>query len=182
MFGKKNDNYLLDSEDDGNELDLLSVNKNTDIDLPKINTPSKPIDLKETTIYNDVIIDGNIICHGKLNILGQVNGNVTCDYDLNVEGTINGNIKAGSVTLTKANVTGDIISGSDLNITNESVVLGDVNAKDTVVDGKITGKISCEENLAIQKNANIKGDIDSPSISMLQGAIVDGAVSMNKNK
>ncbi len=140
----------------------------------------KKNDIKETTINEDVTIEGNIFSRGNLNMFGNLTGNLTCDYDLVVSGVINGNIKCGSLAMKESRINGDVEVANEFNCPDNSFINGNLSAKECVIDGEIKGQITCQGNVHIQKNANIVGDITCGTISILQGSNIDGRLIMKK--
>lgn len=137
---------------------------------------------EESILYADVIVNGDISTQSNLSVFGQVNGSIDCKYNLRIESSVNANITAGSVNLHNATVTGDVVCKKEVAIDSASVVKGNIEAESCVLDGKITGNITVKDSLHIQKNAYISGDIIAGQLSVLQGARIEGRVTMTSMK
>ena len=177
MFKPKNFTDLGMNEEEKNLLEDKDQFEQFEESLAVEKKPAiEPENIQETTLNNDVTIEGNIISHGKLNLYGDLNGNLTCDYDLVVSGTINGNVICGSLVMNQATINGDIEVANSFSCSSNSFINGNINSNECTIDGFIKGQINCAGNVHIQKNSNIIADITCGSISILQGASIEGKV------
>src|SRR5580700_7714487 len=58
------------------------------------------------------------------------------------------------------------------------VVIADINAKEVVVMGTVTGNIHCSDRLDIRSEGSLTGDVVTPRICVEDGAMVKGAVEV----
>jgi len=92
----------------------------------------------------------------------KVKGNFNGQGNIIVEGIVEGNLKTS----------GNILIG------NKSVITANVNAKEARVGGQINGNIKIKGYLEITASAKIFGDIECSSLSVEQGAILNGKCTM----
>jgi len=92
----------------------------------------------------------------------KVKGNFNGQGNIIVEGIVEGNLKTS----------GNILIG------NKSVITANVNAKEARVGGQINGNIKIKGYLEITASAKIFGDIECSSLSVEQGAILNGKCIM----
>ncbi len=92
----------------------------------------------------------------------KVKGNFNGQGNIIVEGIVEGNLKTS----------GNILIG------NKSVITANVNAKEARVGGRINGNIKIKGYLEITASARISGDIECSSLSIEQGAILNGKCIM----
>ncbi len=89
----------------------------------------------------------------------SVKGNINASADLHIDGHVEGDITCASLVQGETSeIAGAIIAGS------------------ARLSGKVDGSISCGE-LVILKSARIKGDVSYDSLTIEQGAIIDGRLS-----
>jgi cytoskeletal protein CcmA (bactofilin family) len=96
----------------------------------------------------------------------KLEGNFAADGDVVVDGILVG-------TLTTQ---GDIRIGPQANIE------ATVRAKNASVAGKVKGNLQIDNSLKLSASANIHGDIKTASISVEDGAVINGKVNMRQDK
>jgi len=95
-----------------------------------------------------------------------IKGNLECSENFLVEGAVEGNL----------NSHGTIVLGKD------SVVRGEVRAREVAVSGIVVGSIRCSDRLEIFQSAKIIGTIQAPIVKMEPGALINGRVLMSRTK
>lgn len=180
MFKKKNTETNYIEEIEAEEKNLLEKEDNDDLwESPKTSFQNAaPSDLKVTVINEDSVIEGNVHCQGKLTVLGVVHGDVSCEYELVVEGEIQGNVKAADVEINRAVITGDIEATHECAVSSGSKIVGNIKTEEGTVDGEVKGIIEAK-SLHVQKNAVLCGDLKIETLSVLQGARIDGRIVMS---
>ncbi len=73
----------------------------------------------------------------------------------------------GSISLTAA-----------LEIAQGATVEADVTATRVVVTGTVIGSISASEMVSVESSGHVRGDVTCPALQVVEGAILDGRVSM----
>jgi len=96
----------------------------------------------------------------------RVQGDFTGEGDVTVEGTVAGNLQ------TK----GDVVVGP------QALIEAEVKAQNATVSGTIKGNIAIANSLKIRATANILGDIKTTTLSVEDGAIINGKIIMSKDK
>ena len=72
-----------------------------------------------------------------------------------------------------------IVSADDqVIVTKGGRVEGGVEAREVVLNGEVHGLVDAQERLEIQASAVVHGDLHAPRLVMLEGAVVDGNVSI----
>jgi cytoskeletal protein CcmA (bactofilin family) len=77
------------------------------------------------------------------------------------------------------NFSGDLVAESIL-IDKAATVLANITAKEVLCKGKVRGDIRATNKLRITKEAEVRGDIHSPSMNIEKGAIFEGRCSIPK--
>lgn len=92
-------------------------------------------------------------------IKGEVTGGESLYIDGRVEGTIN---------LTDSRVT----------VGRNGSVAANINAREVVIMGKVTGNIECTDRLDIRGEGSLTGDVVTQRISVEDGAFLKGSVQV----
>ena len=91
----------------------------------------------------------------------RVIGECISDGIIRIDGRVEGGIKAAEVVVEKG--------GS---------VKGDIQTRDLVVAGQVTGNIAAEGRAEFQASCQVKGDILSPRIQIDEGGLIHGRLHM----
>lgn len=89
----------------------------------------------------------------------SVKGNINATADLHIDGRVEGDITCSS-----------LVQGES------SEIVGAIVARTARLSGKIQGSITCGE-LVVLKTARINGDVSYDSLTIEQGAMIDGRLS-----
>ncbi len=101
-----------------------------------------------------------------INIIGlgtQINGDVKSSSDIRVDGSL----------------TGKLITKGKVVIGESGKVNGEINCKNSDVEGSIEGKIKVTELLSLKTKARIKGDIIAAKLAIEPGCQFSGNCDMN---
>ena len=102
-------------------------------------------------IGEDLVIQGDVIFQGGLQVNGSIRGNVSTPD-------------------------GEDSARSQLSLHREGSICGNVSAPFLVLDGKVEGNVSCQKFLVIERNCHITGDVHYQSMHMVPGAVVTGRI------
>jgi cytoskeletal protein CcmA (bactofilin family) len=91
-----------------------------------------------------------------------VEGEITGEENLHVDGRINGSIR----------LTGDLFVGAS------GVVEADVDARNIVIQGALTGKIIARQQLEVQTSGRFSGECTAASFQIHEGAVFEGTSKM----
>ncbi|MCR5597083.1 MAG: polymer-forming cytoskeletal protein [Lachnospiraceae bacterium] len=132
----------------------------------------------ETAHLSDgMMIRGNIISDGNMEVAGEIDGNIDILGKLNVSGTINGNTKAGELYAEGAEINGNIECSGSVKVGQGAVIIGDVAGTSAVIAGAIKGNIDVHGPVILADSAIVMGDIRSASVQISNGAAVEGMCS-----
>jgi len=92
-------------------------------------------------------------------IKGEISGSETLYIDGRVEGSIH-------------------LDDNRVTIGRNGTVAANINAKEVVIMGKVTGNIECSDRLDIRSEGPLTGDVVTPRISVEDGAILKGSVQV----
>lgn len=94
----------------------------------------------------------------------KIKGDVFSDENLIIEGNVEGTVTANS---------------HEVKVGKSGHVKADISAKVVQVDGTIQGNISGKEKVIISNTGNVQGNIDSPRVSLEDGAKFKGSIDMD---
>ena len=124
-------------------------------------------------------INGNIEITGKLDMYGTMNGDIQSTDKVNIYGSnINGNIKANELNAKDAFIEGKIDCTEGVDVRENTVVLGDISAKNLMVEGAIQGKLDIQGIVTLGDKAIVDSDIKAKSIQVSNGAAINGYCSL----
>ncbi len=92
-------------------------------------------------------------------IKGEVSGAESLYVDGRIEGTVN-------------------FADSRVTIGRSGVIVANINAKEIVIMGTVTGNIHCTDRLDIRSEGSLVGDVVTPRICVEDGAVLKGAVEV----
>ncbi|MFA4872524.1 MAG: polymer-forming cytoskeletal protein [Patescibacteria group bacterium] len=92
----------------------------------------------------------------------KLEGDFVGENNVVVEGTVRGSMK------TKQN----------LRITPNSKIFASIEAQNATIAGEVHGNIKIIEQLELLSTARINGDIEAKAISVANGAVINGKISM----
>jgi cytoskeletal protein CcmA (bactofilin family) len=95
----------------------------------------------------------------------RIEGEIQGPENLHVEGYIKGAVE----------LSGDIFIG------NTGIVEADVEAKNIVIQGEVTGNVKARRQLEIYPTGKLVGDCSAASIDIKEGAVFEGRSNMIKS-
>lgn len=102
----------------------------------------------------------------------KITGDVQFSSGLRVDGYVKGSISAS---------TKNDKQHALLVLSEQGMVEGKIEVPYLVINGTVKGPIYSSENIELQPNAKITGDIYYKTIKIHQGAVVDGKMVCNEN-
>lgn len=133
----------------------------------------------ETAIIpKGTVINGNIAIEGRLEMYGEVNGDINSDSRVNISGDVTGNIKANDLYAKDSFIVGQIQCAQGAVIRENTVILGDIEAQNLVIDGAVQGKIDIREGITVGDTAILDSDIKAKTIQVNNGAAINGHCSL----
>lgn len=137
----------------------------------------KPVSDEMSVITEGMVIHGDVITNGSLDVRGQVDGNINCNGKLSVTGVVNGNSNTSEFFADSAQVAGEIMSTGTVKIGIGSVIIGNITASSAVIAGAIKGDIDVQGPVVVDTSAVVMGNIKSRSVQINNGAVIEGFCS-----
>src|SRR6184192_1244465 len=108
----------------------------------------------------------------------QSNSKNVLNSDVDIKGTLK---FSGELTF-DGKLDGDISSEGTLNLGDNAVIKGNINATSVVVRGKVTGNVIAREKIDIKARTELFGDIKAPRLAIEEGITFVGKTDVNPNK
>jgi len=108
----------------------------------------------------------------------QSNSKNVLNSDVELKGTLK---FSGELTF-DGKLEGDINSDGTLNLGDNAVVKGNINAATIVMRGKVNGNVVAKEKLDIKSKTELFGDIRAPRLAIEEGVTYVGKTEVNPNK
>src|SRR5947209_1139624 len=113
-----------------------------------------------------------------MNATPQSNSKNVLNSDVDIKGTLK---FSGELTF-DGKLDGDISSEGTLNLGDNAVIKGNINATSVIVRGKITGNVVAREKIDIKARTELFGDIKAPRLAIEEGVTFVGKTDVNPNK
>ncbi|MCX7657193.1 MAG: polymer-forming cytoskeletal protein [Oscillospiraceae bacterium] len=141
--------------------------------------PETPyFETEETTVISrNTIIDGNIRSFANITIEGSVKGDVQITKNAAVSGKIVGDLACNNATMTGSSMQGNVVSKGQVKLDRDSLILGDISAQYLDMNGKIKGNVDIGGKAEFKSDAIIFGNINASTITVLDGATIQGFVN-----
>ncbi len=95
---------------------------------------------------------------------------------------VNGKLVFEGSTTIEGEIEGEIQVHGDLTIGERALIKGKIVATSILIRGKVTANVHAEKKLEIQPPGVVVGDMSTPSLIIVDGAIIEGHCSMKKEK
>jgi len=96
-----------------------------------------------------------------------IEGRIISSQDLRIDGRVEGTIEVGDHLL---------IVGTG------AVIKANLVARSLLISGTVIGNVTATERLDLQATGSVEGDISSPRLVMVDGAVVRGRVEASGNR
>lgn len=133
-----------------------------------------------TKIQSKTTLRGNIETSDDVVIYGTLIGDILCEGDIFIYGTVQGNISCHNATFKEAKVEGDIECSSSLELSEKSILHGNVKVINMENGGQIKGDVIVEETAHFLNASAIIGNITALEIQVDRGCIIQGSISITE--
>ena len=89
----------------------------------------------------------------------HIKGQVTAQEPLTISGHVVGTID---------------VSGHEVTVTDSGHIAADIIARTIVIDGSVNGKVCADARIVVRGTASFEGDLSAPTISVDDGAVLQG--------
>ncbi len=138
----------------------------------------RQVDENETTVISrNTVIDGNVRSFANMSIDGNIRGNVETTKDIDLNGKIVGDIACNNASLRTSQIQGNVKMKGNAFMERDTLLIGDLSSTYANVNGKVKGNIATTGKAEFQSDAVVFGDISASTITVSDGAIIQGYVS-----
>jgi cytoskeletal protein CcmA (bactofilin family) len=147
--------------------------------IPGYDSPEpERFEVEETTIISrNTVIDGNIRAFANVSIEGSVKGDIRITKDVSMSGRVIGDIECNNSSFTGASMQGNVVSKGQVQLDRDSLLLGDITSQYLNINGKIKGNVDVGGKAEFKSEAYILGNISAATITVIDGANIQGYVN-----
>lgn len=91
-----------------------------------------------------------------------------------------GELHADEELLIKGRIEGKITHTQRITVCAEGTVSANVRAQTIVVEGSVNGDLQAEKSVVVRETAKLRGNINAPSVSIVEGAHFTGGIDMDR--
>jgi len=138
-----------------------------------------------TIISKNTIVSGNIRSFADMSVDGDIRGDVETTKNIDLNGRIVGSITCNNALMHTAQVQGNVRMKGNVTMKRDTLLIGDLMSTYAEINGKIKGNIDIVGKAELRGDAVIFGDISASTITVEDGAIIQGYVSttfLNKDE
>ena len=130
-----------------------------------------------TIISANTIVDGNVRSFANMSIDGDIKGDVETTKDIELNGKVKGNITCSNANMIASQVEGNVLLKGNVEIGRDTLLIGDLTSGFANINGKVKGNVDISGKAEFKADAVIFGDISASTITVDDGAIIQGYVS-----
>ena len=130
-----------------------------------------------TIISKGTVIKGGIETTGSIEINGCVEGDVKANGEFILSGIVNGSVEALIISVNAGKIKGNVKAFNGIYISENSVIIGDIEATEAEIGGAVKGKIDVNGPVILKSEAKVLGDIDCKSVQIDNGGVIEGKCS-----
>lgn len=135
-----------------------------------------------TVISKQTVINGSIQSGGSVKIQGSVKGDVISKASVTVTGSVEGDIAGKSIDIQHGKIVGNITSESDVMVTENSTIKGDVICDKLNLNGTVRGNVKVYSNAKFGSSTILVGNLNAQFLSIEEGAFIDCSVKVTTER
>lgn len=109
-------------------------------------------------------------------------GSISAETFIGPSVKLEGNFAAEGNVVIEGMLTGNVSTAGDIRVGPQASIEAQVKATNATIAGKVKGNITITGVLVIAGSAVILGDIKAASLSVEEGALLNGKISMGKER
>lgn len=123
-------------------------------------------------------MEGKLKAQGDVDIAGIFKGDIEASGKVTLRSNMDGNICAENLQLSGCCLTGDVNVKGIVVLDEKAVVNGKIIAGELICAGHIKGDLDIKGNVSLKANTSVEGNICAATMTMEQGAIINGSLTM----
>jgi cytoskeletal protein CcmA (bactofilin family) len=112
-----------------------------------------------------------------MSIDGDIKGDVETTKNVDLNGKVIGNISCNNAMMHTAQVQGNVRMKGNVSMKRDTLLMGDLMSTYAEVNGKVRGNLDVVGKADLRGDAVVFGDISASTITVEDGAIIQGYVS-----
>ena len=129
---------------------------------------------RKTIIAEGTIVRGPIEAAGGVELYGEMQGTLSSVEEIMVSGKLTGDSSSRAMEMRSGRIKGDVTAVGRVQIDEASILLGNVKADEVQLGGKIRGDLDVQRLVALEQHAVVLGSITAQSLSVAEGAAMQG--------
>ncbi|MCL2878277.1 MAG: polymer-forming cytoskeletal protein [Acidobacteria bacterium] len=130
-----------------------------------------------TIVSKNTIVYGNIRSFANMSIEGDVKGDIETTKNIDMNGKIVGNVTCNNALMHMSQVKGNIRMKGNVSMKRDALLIGDIVSTYADVNGKVKGNLDIAGKVELRGEAVVFGDINASTITVEDGAIIQGYVN-----
>ena len=138
---------------------------------------SRQEDNELTIISRNTTIDGNIRSFADMSIDGDIKGDVETTKNIDLNGKIIGNVTCNNAMMHTSQIQGNVRMKGNISMKRDTLLIGDLVSTYAELNGKVKGNLDIVGKADLKGDSIVFGDISASTITVEDGAIIQGYVS-----
>lgn len=142
--------------------------------------PATPV--QKTILAAGTTFVGNMTAQGDVDMDCDFQGDIRANGTVTIRTKLAGDLSAKVAELVSCEVQGDVHADESVRIDGNSKVIGNITGKDLNCSGSIQGNVQVSGHVTVTGSAYIEGDLEAASISIENGAGINGQMQVLPRK
>jgi len=130
-----------------------------------------------TIISKNTVIEGNIRSFANMSIEGNIRGDIETTKNIDLNGKVIGNLTCNNAQMLTSQIQGNVRMKGNILMGRDTLLIGDLVSTYAKVNGKVKGNLEIGGKAELKSDAVVFGDISASTITVDDGAIIQGYVS-----
>jgi len=130
-----------------------------------------------TIISKNTVIEGNVRSFANMSIEGNIRGDIETTKNIDLNGKVIGNLTCNNAQMLTSQIQGNVRMKGNILMGRDTLLIGDLVSTYAKVNGKVKGNLEIGGKAELKSDAVIFGDISASTITVDDGAIIQGYVS-----
>lgn len=134
--------------------------------------------VQKTILAPGTTFVGNMTAQGDVDMDCEFQGDIRANGTVTIRTKLAGDLSARVAELVSCEVQGDVHADESVRIDSNSKVVGNITGKDLNCAGSIQGNVQVSGHVQVSGSAYIEGDLEAASISIENGAGINGQMQV----
>lgn len=143
---------------------------------------SRTTPMQKTILAAGTTFVGNMTAQGDVDMDCDFQGDIRANGTVTIRTKLAGDLSAKVAELVSCEVQGDVHADESVRIDSNSKVIGNITGKDLNCAGSIQGNVQVSGHVMVSGSAYIEGDLEAASISIENGAGINGQMQVLPRK